>query len=121
MTRYLNLWTVLGVIAGAFVLPRVIKGGLGNLGWNPNWGTWRPLGQYRIGAVPELTPLLHYSGTDEVHQLAGIPELTPLKHYSGSSRQLGQAYFTGESPFWAGMEGEYEPTWKNAPLRRDIM
>jgi hypothetical protein len=123
--QYLNIWTGLGVLLGIFVVPRVLKGRLGNMGWNPNWGFWRPLGIYSVGALKELTPLEHYRGSEAEHQLAG--ELNPITFYAGGTRQLGydpiesrlgQAYFTGESPFWAGFQGEFKPTGFNAPERK---
>jgi hypothetical protein len=100
------------LVAGIFAVPKVVSA-LGQFGWNPNWGYWRPIGNYSIGS--ELTPLRSYRGS-----LGG--ELTPLVFYRGGMRQLGQAYRSGENLLPFGFPDEYgTPDWEFAPPKRDIM
>jgi hypothetical protein len=118
LKELLNIWTGLGIVAGVMLVPKVLSG-LGQQGWNPNWGYWRPIGNYGIGAAfaaKELNPLHTYQGG--MRQL-GV-ELNPLRTYSGGP-VLGQAYRSGESLLPFGFEGEYKPSWMYAPTARDIM
>lgn len=120
----LNIWTGLGLLTGIFILPHALKAagyvaGLGQQGWNPNWGYWRPLGNYGIGDMTHqgLNPLMLYSGSQR--QL-GV-ELNPLALYRGGAN-MGQAYRSGEDLLPFGIPGQYGvPIWKFAPTARDIM
>jgi hypothetical protein len=124
-TKKISLgWLFIGVAAGIIALPKVLKAtGLGQFGWNPNFGTWRPIGYYSIGEVysggPNLgqiysggpglgAELLHYAGSQslggELLQYRGAQGLGQLFH--GPS--LGQAFYRGYDLLPFGIPGEYK-------------
>lgn len=125
-TRKISLgWLFIGIAAGIVAVPRLMKGvGLGQFGWNPNFGTWRPTGYYSIGEIyaggPNLgqiysggpalgaTHLLQYRGSQglggELLQYRGSQGLGQL--FLGP--RLGQAYNTGYDLLPFGIPGEYK-------------
>lgn len=106
------LWVGLGAVAGWFVVPMVLKqAGITWLGiipapydpWNPNFGTWRPMGRYGIGQ-------LYHGRGDWAGTLRG-----PILQYrggkmgtwEGQTGELGQAWSRGQDLLPFGIPWEY--------------